>query len=178
MQIYTRYQWRNAKVKSDGSGCKGPTPCTCLCYRCCAIEQGIYKGMTLNGGPAGRAGWRAVFPIEKHEFSAGRRAALKGGPKQGGPASCTLGRSAQQSAPEGCTRRAGGLHIRAGCTTERAGGLQKNGGLHINTCRRAAEKGGPFNTRQTALKIITLAGFRRSSRCAKWRTVRCKGGLR
>ena len=27
--------------------------------------------MTLNGGPAGRAGWMAVFPIEKHEFSAG-----------------------------------------------------------------------------------------------------------
>ena len=35
--------------------------------------------MTLNGGPAGRAGWRAVFPIRKHEFAAGWRAARKGG---------------------------------------------------------------------------------------------------
>jgi len=52
--------------------------------------------MTLNGGPAGRAGWRAVFPIEKHEFSAGRRAK---------------------------TGRAGELNIRAACTTERADGL-------------------------------------------------------
>jgi len=43
MQIYTRHQWRNAKVKSDGSGSKGRTPCTCLCYRCCALEQGTYK---------------------------------------------------------------------------------------------------------------------------------------
>jgi len=39
MQICTRLQWRNAKVKSDGSGSKGLTPCTCLCYRCCAFEQ-------------------------------------------------------------------------------------------------------------------------------------------
>jgi len=40
MQICTRLQWRNAKVKSDGSGLKGLTPCTCLCYRCCSLEQG------------------------------------------------------------------------------------------------------------------------------------------
>jgi len=26
--------------------------------------------ITLNGGPAGWAGWRAVLPNEKHEFSA------------------------------------------------------------------------------------------------------------
>ena len=97
-------------------------------------------GMTLNGGPAGRAGWRAVFPIEKHEFSAG---CTKGWAKTGGPASCTLGRpaqeseptgctkgrAAQQSAPEGCTKKRaaqGGLHNRADCTTGRAGGLHKN----------------------------------------------------
>jgi len=43
MQIYTRHRWRNAKVKSDGSGSKGLTPCTCLCYRCCALEQGTYR---------------------------------------------------------------------------------------------------------------------------------------
>ena len=155
--------------------------------------------MTLNGGPAGRAGWRAVFPIEKHEFSAG---CIKGRAKTDGPASCTLGRpaqeseptgctkgraaqqsategctkrrTAQQSAPEGCIKKRAAQDEPAGCTTGRAGGLQKNGGLHINTCRRAAEKGGPFDTRRTALKIITLASFRRSSRCAKWRTVRCK----
>jgi len=40
MQIYTRHQWRKAKVKSDGSGSKGLTPYTCLCYRCCAREGG------------------------------------------------------------------------------------------------------------------------------------------
>ena len=34
--------------------------------------------ITLNGGPAGRAAWRAVFPIRKHEFAVGWRAALKG----------------------------------------------------------------------------------------------------
>ena len=94
------------------------------------------------------------------------RAALKGG-----PASCTLGRPAQQSepkgctkgcaaqgGPEGCTKRVGGLHIRAGCTTERAGGLHirtgctigRAGGLHINTCRRtvlqpARPAGPPFS---------------------------------
>jgi len=43
MLIYTRHQWRNAKVKSDGSGSQGLTPCTCLCYRCCALEQGTWK---------------------------------------------------------------------------------------------------------------------------------------
>jgi len=40
MHIYTRHQWRNAKVKSDCSGSKGRTPCTCLCCCCCALEQG------------------------------------------------------------------------------------------------------------------------------------------
>jgi len=37
--------------------------------------------ITLNGGPAGRAGWRDVFPIRKQEFAAGWRVrvALKGG---------------------------------------------------------------------------------------------------
>jgi len=30
--------------------------------------------ITLNGGPAGQAGWRAVLPNKKHEFSAGWRA--------------------------------------------------------------------------------------------------------
>jgi len=40
MQICTRHQWRNAMVKSGGSGPIGLTPYTCLCYRCCALEQG------------------------------------------------------------------------------------------------------------------------------------------
>jgi len=40
MQICSPFQWRNAKVKSDASGSKGLTICTCLCYRCCALEQG------------------------------------------------------------------------------------------------------------------------------------------
>jgi len=39
MQIYTRHQWRNAKVKSVGSVSKGLTPCSCMCYACCALEQ-------------------------------------------------------------------------------------------------------------------------------------------
>jgi len=37
---YTRHQWRKAKLKSDGCGSKGLTPYTCLCYRCCALEEG------------------------------------------------------------------------------------------------------------------------------------------
>jgi len=43
---------------------------------------------------AGRAGWRAVLPNEKHELSAGWRAAQKSG-----PAGCITG-------------LAGGLHIK------------------------------------------------------------------
>jgi len=71
-------------------------------------------GITLNGGAVGRAGWRAVFPIRKHEFAAGWRAALKGelaGCTTERPAGCTKGRAAQQSGPAGCTKeRTGGLH--------------------------------------------------------------------
>ena len=33
---------------------------------------------TLNGKPAGRAGWKTVLPIQKHEFVVGWRAVLKG----------------------------------------------------------------------------------------------------
>ena len=54
-----------------------------------------FCGITLNGGPVGLAGWRAVLPNEKHELSAGWRAA--------------------QSRPAGCTTGlAGGLHIKGG----------------------------------------------------------------
>jgi len=38
-----RLQSRSAKVKSDSSGSKGLTPCTCLFYRCCALEQGTER---------------------------------------------------------------------------------------------------------------------------------------
>ena len=72
--------------------------------------------MTLNGGPAGRAGCRAVFPIEKHEFSAG---CTKGRAKTDGPASCTLGRPAQESEPTGCTKKRAAQGGPASCTTER-----------------------------------------------------------
>jgi len=40
MQTYTRQQWRWAKDKSEDSGSKGLTPYTCLCDRCCALEEG------------------------------------------------------------------------------------------------------------------------------------------
>jgi len=43
MQISTSLQWRNANVKSDGSGSKGLTHCICMCYRCCALEHGTYR---------------------------------------------------------------------------------------------------------------------------------------
>ena len=49
--------------------------------------------------------WRAVLPNKKHEFSAGWRAAQKGG-----PAGWTTG-------------RASGLRIKLGCRKERAGRL-------------------------------------------------------
>ena len=95
--------------------------------------------MTLNGEPAGQAGWRAVFPIEKHEFSARRRAALKGGPEQGGPASCTLGRPAQQSEPTGCTKgRAAQQSVLEVCTKRRAA----QGGPAGCTSGRAAQQSG------------------------------------
>jgi len=34
--------------------------------------------ITLNGGPAGRADWRAVLPNEKHEFSTGLASCTEG----------------------------------------------------------------------------------------------------
>ena len=52
MQMYTRHQWRNAKVKSDGYGSKGLTPCTCLCYRCCTLEQGTRHARRTQTGKA------------------------------------------------------------------------------------------------------------------------------
>ena len=33
IQIYTRHQWRNAKVKLDGSGSNGLTPCVNVAVR-------------------------------------------------------------------------------------------------------------------------------------------------
>jgi len=39
-----------------------------------AADHLFYERITPNGGPTGRADWRAVFPITKHEFSTGRRA--------------------------------------------------------------------------------------------------------
>jgi len=78
--------------------------------------------------------------------------------------------------------------------------LQVSGSDSASTCRRAAEKGGPFDTRadcvksyyfsqlqtfialykmsvlsmqgRTALNIIEIANFKRSSCCATWRAVR------
>jgi len=107
---------------------------------------GTRGGMALNGGPAGRAGWRAVFPIEKHEFSAGcteGRAKTDGAGElhiRAGPYNRVNRRAALKGGPAVCTtERDGGLHNRArrraalksglhktgrgGCTTERAGGL-------------------------------------------------------
>jgi len=43
MQICTRLRWGNAIVKNDGFGSKGLTPFTCLCYRCCVLEQGTLR---------------------------------------------------------------------------------------------------------------------------------------
>ena len=134
--------------------------------------------MTLNGGQAGRADWMAVFPIKKHEFSAG---CTKGRAKTGGPANCTLGRPAQESEPTCCNKgRAGGPHDRARGRAALKGGLHsrarrraalksglhkagrraaqqgepagctklRTGGLHINTYRRTAQQGGPAGGRK------------------------------
>jgi len=50
-------------------------------------QLGKYDRITLTGRPVGRAGWRAVFPNEKCELSAG----------------CTEDRKAgQQAAQKGC----------------------------------------------------------------------------
>ena len=116
---------------------------------------------------------------------------------------CTKGRAG------GCIL--GGLHNRAGRRAALKGGLQNRagqqaaekgraGGLHMNTCRRAAEKDGSFDTRadwfknyyfsqlqtfialykmadrslrgRTSFNTIEIASFRRSSRCATWRAFR------
>ena len=125
-------------------------------------------------------------------------------------------RAAQQSWSVGCTTElASGLHNRAGRWAAQKGGpavcrnwqageqqMQKLAGRrpHINACWRAAENGGPFDTRAdcvknyyfcqlqtfialykmadrsmdgwTALNIIEIATFRCSSRCATWMAVR------
>jgi len=65
------------------------------------IKGSVYR-ITLNGGPGGLEG---VLPNEKHEFSAGSRAAQKGG-----PAGCTTG-------------QASGLHIKLAYGKGWAGGL-------------------------------------------------------
>jgi len=47
--------------------------------------------ITLNGEPAGRTAWRAVFPIEKHEFLSGQQDAKHGGLagfEKAGPTGC------------------------------------------------------------------------------------------
>jgi len=59
------------------------------------------------------------LPNEKHELSAGYRAAL-----QDGPVSCTL-------------RRAGGLHIKLGCGKGRAGGMPFSAAHPAPLCRSA-----------------------------------------
>jgi len=64
------------------------------------MSQNNNFGMTLNGGPAGRAGWRAVFPIENREFSA---RCTKGRAKTGGPAGCTAGRTGGRQKTAGNT---------------------------------------------------------------------------
>ena len=74
--------------------------CTCYLF----LQWNV--GITLNGGPVGRAGWRAVLPNEKHELSKGCRAAQKSG-----PAGCTTGLDS-------------GLHIKLGCGKGRSGGLR------------------------------------------------------
>jgi len=47
-------------------------------FACCVLpDKKLYGNwITLSGEPAGRAGWRAVFPIRKYEFAVGWRAAL------------------------------------------------------------------------------------------------------
>jgi len=51
--------------------------------------------ITLIGGPAGRAGWRAVFPNEKHELSAGCTKRRTGGLRK------TAGQAAKIGQPSG-----------------------------------------------------------------------------
>ena len=52
-----RFWTSNGATQSDGSGSKGLTPCTCLCYRCCPLEQGTYrralKGAKQSARPRG-----------------------------------------------------------------------------------------------------------------------------
>ena len=131
----------------------------------------------------------------------GRRAEFKSGlagrttERVGGLRNRVGRRDAVKSGPAGCTKGwASGLQKTANYRTGRASGL------YIYTCRRAVEKGGLFDTRadcdknsyfsqfqtyialykmadrsmqgRTALNIIEIASFRRSSRCATWRAVR------
>jgi len=89
------------------------------CWSCFAIRR--IRWITLNKGPAVRAGWRAMFVTEKQEFSAGRLAVEKGrlaGCRKGqasGMHNRVGQRAAEKSRPPGCTTdRADGLHINVG----------------------------------------------------------------
>jgi len=94
-----------------------------------------------------------VFPIQKHEFSAG----------------CTSGWAAQLRAGRWAALKGG----QASNRTERA--AEKGRVAHKCELQKRAGRSIPG---QIASKIITFASFRRSSRYTKWRTVRWKGGLR
>jgi len=93
------------------------------------------KCITLNGGPAGRAGWKTVLRNEKHDFSADWGAAQKGG-----AAGCTTG-------------RASGLHIKAGYTVRLSWAAEKSrpegfpflraGGLSCSAVRAALFRSPP-----------------------------------
>jgi len=67
-----------------------------LTYRTVKKER-----ITVIVGPAGRVGWRAVFPNEKRELSAGCTEDRRAGR-----------RAVQKGGPAGCGKERGGLHKR------------------------------------------------------------------
>jgi len=59
----------------------------------------LLPGITLIGGLVGQAGWKAVFPNEKHEFFAGWRASRL---YTGRASGSTLSWSVEKDWPECC----------------------------------------------------------------------------
>jgi len=94
-------------------------PSTSQLYWLLTLHITHVKRITLNGGPGGLG---AVLPNEKHEFSAGWRAAQKSG-----SAGCTAG-------PDS------GLHIKAGWWAAQYAGLRKRaaGGLAFSAARQTS----------------------------------------
>ena len=186
--MYVSYISKSDNTKRRAERAGGP------CFQFENIKGGLHISVELHNRAGSRAALKGRLAGCTTERPAGCRwAALQDGLHI--RAGCTTERAS------GMHKRAGRRAAEIGELQNRAGQrAAEQGGLLIYTCRRAVEKGGPFDSRtdcvkndyfsqfqasitvyimpdvsmqgRTALNIIEIATFRRSSGCATWRAVR------